>query len=188
LQSLTQPKNKKEENKIVKAGITLNIGRRSLFAILTIIVLVAGIFVLFNLSEIDEIINPTPVNRGATIIMKEEVREALNVLWAAHASEKNEFVTCLDGRVQDGNIAIITSLSGTRVISSNQTQIIFMECKGSFSKLHSHPGNSVCRLSDTDKNTLDMSGHDFEGVICGLDTFAFFHKNKKDEPLQLVLE
>jgi len=100
-----------------------------------------------------------------------------------YATSTDEFVLCLNGKIDNG-IAVITSYHSPKEYKADENDIVFSSCSNFdffeiFKKekhlgtIHNHP-SSVCHLGYMDCYSFGKSNDAIIGIICGEDTVHFF--------------
>lgn len=105
----------------------------------------------------------------------------LTVLNEKFASSSEEFVLCLDGKIENG-VAIINSFTESEVQTQGESQISASCPKKVIATIHNHP-NRICSLSLQDSYTLGVSRLPLAGIICGKDNIIFYTPNELKDGL-----
>ncbi len=118
-----------------------------------------------------------------TAILDRRVAETLNLMFESHDTE---FVACLEGYVKRSGDVVISGITSTKIVETDENSVVFVPCSGStIGSIHNHRSGS-CSLSKGD--AFSFGGQEKEpvaGIICGVNKYAFYTRDDVSSSLNV---
>ena len=161
------------------------VSKRTLSIIVLLTIMILAVFLLTQYASDFIYISTKPATINNTALIDERVVESLNILYGSHSTE---FVACLEGVVKRDGDVLITGITSTKVIDSEEHSVVFITCPGNtLGSIHSHPSGS-CQLSKADAFIFgDQDKAELTGIICGFNRFAFYTREDISSSLDVKI-